>query len=672
MAYPKRLPIIRMMSRAKTSSAKRLTATSKKSGAVYIGAMALAALACVLASPILSSQTGSSKVSKEDDRIIHVLNRLGFGARPEDVANVRQMGLDKYIDLQLHPETIDDSALDQKLKSFPELQLSDREIEAKYKDFVTADQNVAKLRRSAQKMMARKEPGGDTMQTTVGTGTAATPPSPAANKAKRDAVMEMINADPMMAKEFEDNRKALAASAEPIGLLHQEFTAAKLIRATESQRQLQEVLVDFWSNHFNIDIRKAPCGVLKVLDDRDVIRPNIFGKFRDLLSASAKSPAMLVYLDNFQSVADQPTEQPRRNQQRFNNRFGAQANSGQTVAQPQQPKKRAAGLNENYAREIMELHTLGVDGGYTQNDVREVARCFTGWGLGTVDGARTRMNRYSEAGVFTFYPRLHDNGEKVVMGHVIPAGGGIEDGERVLDILATSPATRHHVSYQLCQRLVCDDPPDSLVRKCIATWLKTAGDLREIVKTIVTSPEFYSPEAMKKKIKSPFEYAISSVRALNGTLEPTMLVNERQITREANGLIRPPQGGGFLDVNTNTLLGQIATMGQPLFQYQAPTGFPEDSRKWVSSGALISRLNFSLALTQGRIQDVRIENPAEDAGGTDATAAIDRISERILHGGMTASTRATLLGEAKQSSGPALSAATIEALLLGSPEFQRR
>ena len=446
----------------------------------------------------------------------------------------------------------------------------------------------------------------------------------------------------------------------------------------DPQRQLQEVLVDFWSNHFNIDIRKAPCGVLKVLDDRDVIRPHIFGKFRDLLEASAKSPAMLVYLDNFQSVADQS---PQQNRNRRQNRFGQQGNGLQAdqgqAAVPAKPKKRAAGLNENYAREIMELHTLGVNGGYTQHDVTEVARCFTGWSIGYPDGTRPRINRYGEAGVFTFYPRVHDEGQKVVLGHVIPAGGGMEDGEMVLDILATAPATRQHISYQLCQRLVCDDPPASLVQKCMDTWQRTAGDLREVVRTIVTSPEFYAPTAMKKKIKSPFEYAISSVRALNGTLDPTVLIQPRQITREANGLIRPPQGGGFLDVNTNTLLGQIATMGQPLFQYQAPTGFPEDSRKWVSSGALISRLNFSLALTQGRIKDVRLEDPSEDAGnGMDSDTAIDRLSDRILHGGISASTRATLANEAKgDNASPghsSLTPATIAALLLGSPEFQRR
>ena len=542
-------------------------------------------------------------------------------------------------------------------------------------------------------MEAQKEAqaaqGGGAMTDTAMANTAATPVTPAGAvqsnfQTKRDAIQEMVAADPNLAKQFADTRLQLVTAAEPVGKLYDEFVASKLIRAVESQRQLQEVLVDFWSNHFNIDIRKAPCGVLKVIDDRDTIRPHVFGKFRDLLEASAKSPAMLVYLDNFQSVSD-TMPQPLLNRRR---RLGAQAgfgafNGGGTASPANHAKpapavpRRKLGLNENYGREIMELHTLGVDGGYTQQDVHEVARCFTGWSIGSPDGARPRINRYNEAGEFQFYPRVHDDGEKVVLGHVIPAGGGIQDGETVLDILASNPATMRHISYELCQRLVCDEPPVSLVHKCVVTWQQTDGDLREVVRTIVTSPEFFSPVAMRKKIKSPFEYAVSSVRALNGTLDPTELVAKKQVAREANSLVRPPQGGGFLDVNTNTLLGQIATMGEPLFQYQAPTGFPEDSRKWVSSGALISRLNFSLALTAGRIKDVKLDDPSEDAGANmDPETTINRLADRILHGDISPSTRATLLSEAKAGSGSnangPLTSGTIAALLLGSPEFQRR
>jgi len=596
----------------------------------------------------------------ENDRIIHVLNRLGFGPRPDDIERVKRLGIPAYVQQQLHPEGIDDEAVEQKLQGYTELQLSDRDIESRYKDFITMDQSAAKLRRQIRKMADQKA--------SLAAASGTMMDSSSVGQTNQQAMKEVVASDPDLIRQVRENRQQLEQVSEPIGLLHEEFTASKLIRAVESQRQLQEVLVDFWSNHFNIDIRKAPCGILKVLDDRNVIRPHVLGKFRELLEASAKSPAMLVYLDNFQSIADQMPA--RNNQRRRVLMLNGQTNA--SVTQPVLPKRKV-GLNENYAREIMELHTLGVDGGYTQEDVHEVARCFTGWSIGSPDGARPRINRYGEAGEFRFYPKVHDDGEKVVLGHHIPAGGGIRDGEIVLDLLASDRSTMRHISYQLCQRLVCDEPPVSLVNKCIQTWQDTDGDLREVVRTIVTSPEFFSPVAMRKKIKSPFEYAVSSVRALDGTLDPIALVSRRQITREANSLIRPPQGGGFLDINTTSLMGQIATMGEPIFQYQAPTGFPEDSRKWVSSGALISRLNFSLALTQGRIGDVKLADPAEDAGGDmDPNTIIDRVSNRILHGQISPSTRATLLREARADTGSTTTPATIAALLLGSPEFQRR
>ena len=644
----------------------RTSVTSATGNVVLIGALAATAMllgqtAVAFGMDSQSSKKGEAPASagiSENDKIIHVLNRLGFGARPDDVAKVKQMGLSTYIEKQLHPDEIDDSAVDEKLKSFTELNMSNADIAAKYKEFITSDQAAAKLRQQMRK--AREQRAAQMMDPAMVGGQASGQASAQSNNQKPQP-----GDDPDLTRQLMENRQVLVKVAEPIGLLHEEFNAAKLIRATESQRQLQEVLVDFWSNHFNIDIRKAPCGVLKVIDDRDVIRPHIWGKFRDLLEASAKSPAMLVYLDNFQSIADQLPTRARTRRNRF----------GQLVQAPAKPvaAKRKVGLNENYAREIMELHTLGVDGGYTQQDVREVARCLTGWSIGSPDGLRPRINRYGEAGVFQFYPRVHDEGEKTVLGHHIPAGGGMRDGEIVLDLLASDRMTWRHICYQLCQRLVCDEPPISLVNKCIATWQDTDGNLREIVKTIVTSPEFYSPVALRKKIKSPFEFAVSSVRALDGTLDPYALVSHKQLPREANSMVRPPQGGGYLDINTNTLLGQIGTMGEPIFQYQAPTGFPEDSRKWVSSGALISRLNFSLALTQGRISDVKLEDPSEDANTTmNVNAMIDRVSNRILHGQISKSTRATLLREAESDSSSKVTPATIAALLLGSPEFQRR
>jgi uncharacterized protein (DUF1800 family) len=397
------------------------------------------------------------------------------------------------------------------------------------------------------------------------------------------------------------------------------------------------------------------------------------------LGASAKSPAMLVYLDNFQSTTDTPAAP-----QRMRRRPGK--GGGQTAPVPPRKKRQGGGLNENYARELMELHTLGVDGGYTQNDVREVARCFTGWGLGTADGARVAgKGKYSPAGSYAFFPNLHDNTEKVVLGQTIPAGGNGQDGEKVLDMLASHPSTMRHISAKLCARLVSDEPPASLVDKCVATWKRTGGDIREVVRTIATSPEFFSRAAYRSKIKSPFEYAVSSVRALGGTCRPEAAGGRERYS------VKPPKGGGYLNMNTTTVVGQVGTMGQPLFQYQAPTGYPEDSRKWVSSGALISRLNFALALTGGNLREVDL--PAldqTDARANNAGQLIDRVAKQILQGRVAPTTRATLLKQigtppSSDASAPGgvktandtmtadkVTAERVAALLLGSPEFQRR
>jgi uncharacterized protein (DUF1800 family) len=616
----------------------------------------------------------------ENDRIVHVLNRLGFGPRPTDIAVVKKIGIKAYIEMQLNPDRIDDSAVETKLKDFPELQLSDADIESTYNGFIIADEEAARLRRELVKMQAKTMDqgasgtgsAGATPVAGTGGGTTQVGTSPAGAtqvKPDRQAIREMVLANPDLEKQVDQTRLDLETKAAPIALLHEQFMASKLIRAVESTRQLQEVLVDFWGNHFNIDERKAPCGVLKVLDDRDAIRPHIWGKFRDLLEATAKSPAMLVYLDNFQSVSDTlPT--PYRG--RRLGRYAMQNNV------PTTPPKRKIGLNENYGRELMELHTLGVNGGYNQQDVHEVARCFTGWGIALPQVGRFKVNRYAQSGEFEFHPKLHDDGDKTVLGHHIPAGGGMRDGEEVLDMLANDPATQKHISYELCQRLVCDEPPYSLVSKCIETWEHTDGDLRSVVRTIVTSPEFFSNVSVRQKIKSPFEFAVSAVRALGGTLEPDALVSEKQLPREANQLIRPPGGGGFIDLNTTSLLGQIGTMGEPLFQYLAPTGYPEDSRKWVSSGALISRLNFALALTQGRIKDVKLEDLSEDSGDErDPNQLIDKMASRILNGQLSPSTRATLTDQVSTAStntsmSGTLKPAQVAALLLGSPEFQRR
>lgn len=615
---------------------------------IAFGAAALCGLGialtpnALLAAPARSAKKTTVALARaltEDQKIVSVLNRLGFGPRPGDVEKVRQMGLQRYIDLQLTPEKIPDTAVEQKLAAFPQLQLSDSQLAALFQARTVAYANSRKLRKQ---LVSKASQGAD-----------------AAGPAQKGKKNLMAMADPQERQEAQAARRDLRQAALPVSEAQEQFVEAKTLRAVDSERQLQEVLVDFWSNHFNIDIRKASCGILKIADDRDAIRPHVLGKFRDLLGASAKSPAMLVYLDNYQSTSDTAGAGPGRRR--------AKATAANA-------KKKRGGLNENYGREVMELHTLGVDGGYTQKDVTEVARCFTGWSIGSGNAGSRRGRlpggKRGAVGSFRFYPALHDDGAKVVLGHVIPAGGGITDGEKVLDILASNPATMRHISTELCQRFVSDTPPPSLVDKCVATWKRTDGDLREVVRTIVTSPEFYTPDAYRSKIKSPFEYAVSSVRALGGVYQPSAVPPGRAALN-----IKPPKGGGFLYLDTTSLVGQIGTMGQPLFQYQAPTGYPEDSKKWVSSGALISRMNFALALTGGRLTDVTLPEMGPSPGNPNQF--IDHFAGEVLHGSIAPATRATLLKQVSDSpaSDPAsesASARRMAALLLGSPEFQRR
>jgi uncharacterized protein (DUF1800 family) len=589
-----------------------------------------------------AARPADSRPLTEDEKILHVLNRLGFGPRPGDAAKVKAMGLEKYIDLQLHPERIEDASVDKKLASLTYLDRSGDELADMYRDQIMAVQQAQKLRKDVIGEQVQQQ-AMQKAHETAGAG------------GKKDL---LADAAPEDRQKVMQARQELLKKALPVRQAQMQLVTAKALRAVESERQLQEVLADFWSNHFNIDVRKQACGTLKIADDRDVIRKNTMGKFRDLLGASAHSPAMLVYLDNFQSTAPNPQLFQRRG------RFAAAA--------PAPPKRQRGGINENYAREIMELHTLGVDGGYTQKDVQEVARCFTGWSISPASGTQIGRGAFRPGGSFRFYPFLHDGGEKTVLGRTIPAGGGERDGETVLDMLASHPSTMRHISRKLCVRFVSDSPPESLVNKCVATWKKTDGDIREVVRTIVTSPEFFSRAAYRQKIKSPFEYAVSSVRALGGTYD---VFTPEGVERYRGKVTQ----GRFLNLNTGTLAGQVGVMGEPLFQYQAPTGYPEDSRKWVSSGALISRLNFSLALTNGKLMEIGLPNLEQTLPRSgDPGQLINHLARQIVQEDLSPGTRATLLKQVGSTPDAASTAADITtvsrlaALLLGSPEFQRR
>jgi len=592
----------------------------------------------------------AQEAPSDHDEIVHVLNRITFGPRPGDVDMVEKMGLHNYIEQQLHPELIDDSEVESEVAQFELLEMSPAELSklfyedtkrfiAKQKELAANGQAPAQAQdQPAMQMQNQNQPGQEQ------TGSPQLPGN----------IMNQIN----QANQWR--------SVAVIGQLEQ----AKLVRDINSNRQLQEVLVDFWSNHFNIDMKKGPCRVYKVIDDRDVIRPHIWGKFRDLLEASAKSPAMLHYLDNAGNTVQHlvsPQEQQRQ-AMFLKNMLGTAAPATDPTAQNEtfQPKMEG-GINENYAREIMELHTLGVDGGYTQQDVQEVARCFTGW----------TINRLT--GEFIFRPHMHDNGAKVVLGHQIPAGGGIQDGETVLDILCSEPACAHFISKEMCQRFVSDDPPPALVDRIATVFQGSGGDLRAVTEAILTSPEFLSPSTFGNKIKSPLEFAVSAVRASQSTIIPKQRPPFDKLVPTMEGAAvmgRTNAADRISRAKRQSLNWHILELGEPLFACTPPTGYKEVSKIWVNPGALIERLNFALALTQQRLSDIRFD-PQTILAGTDLDKPDDILNRCVnvfLQDKITDSTRNVLMKTALPAEGTSqtVDPAKLIALIIGSPEFQRK
>jgi uncharacterized protein (DUF1800 family) len=588
-----------------------------------------------------------SSVLAQRDEIVHVLNRITFGPRPGDVEAVQKMGLRNYIEQQLHPETIDDSAVEQQLAGFELLAMPPQQLSQLFLD-------ERKKAQERQKQLAAANglgQAGQPMANAAGaneTPNQAQPPMQVSPEAKMAGMVEKAN-----------QYRSVAA----IGQLEQ----AKLVRAVDSHRQLQEVLVDFWGNHFNIDVKKGPDRIYKIADDRDVIRPHIWGSFRDLLEASAKSPAMLFYLDNAtNTVGHTVTQRDQMYAERMQAQMMQNGNAALAPPIPEVGAKRG-GINENYAREIMELHTLGVDGGYTQQDVQEVARCFTGWSIDR------------QTGEFAFHPNQHDNGAKVVLGHEIPAGGGMQDGETVLDILCASPACAHHIALQLCQRFVSDDPPAGLVDRIAGVFTQTGGDLRKVTEAILTSPEFLSPSNYNNKIKSPLEFAVSAVRASGSSIIPQQSSPFDKLVpaMEGAGVMGQGQAADRISKRPRQSLNwHIYELGEPLFACTPPTGYKEVSKFWVSPGALIERLNFALALTQQQVSDIRFD-PQTILDGADLDkpdVALNQCVAVLLQGSITAPTRKVLeqtalpaLGESKT-----VNPSKLIALIIGSPEFQRK
>jgi uncharacterized protein (DUF1800 family) len=442
---------------------------------------------------------------------------------------------------------------------------------------------------------------------------------------KSDSMTAPQPANPL---ENENYRKLLEEYYRENGLqrpqrIMTELHASRILRAVYSERQLQEVMVDFWTNHFNVFAGKGVDRWLLPAYDRDTIRPHAMGKFSTLLEATAKSPAMLFYLDNFQSVSPNAVQRRRA---------------------PQQQQQRR-GINENYARELMELHTLGVDGGYTQKDVQEVARCFTGWTIFQPRGGAAAVNAMlgeagrRNAGTFFFNARMHDDGEKTVLGHKISAGGGIKDGLTVLDILTRHPSTAKFIATKLVRHFVADNPPQSLVDRVAATFTKSDGDIRETLKTIFFSREFNSPDAYRVKIKRPFELVISAIRTLGA---------------ETNG------GPGTHQ--------WIARMGEPLYGFQTPNGYSDTADSWVNTGGLLERMNFGLALAGNRVQGTRVDLNKFTNGDKSQAKVMDESLKAILAGEISPATRETLLKQLDQAD----PVTKVVGLILGTPEFQRQ
>jgi uncharacterized protein (DUF1800 family) len=463
---------------------------------------------------ILSLAAPSAPSEASRAAAAHALDRLAYGARPGEVDRVALLGVARWIDEQLHPERIADGPVAARLDALRTVRLDSSRL-------IQAYAIPPEARRELQRQ--RSELGDSASEVD-------------ARRARRELIAKYA---PHM--------------EGPPRLVTDELQQAKLLRAIYSERQLDEVLVDFWMNHFNVYADKGVDRFLLGAYERDVIRPYAWGRFEDLLRATAESPAMLFYLDNWLSVERNAGARLFRRPSR---------NAGQ---------RRRSGLNENYARELLELHTLGVDGGYTQRDVSEVARCFTGW---TIEGLRRQQPQ------FRFAEARHDRGAKQVLGRTIRTGGK-GDGDEVLHLLATHPATARLIATKLARRFVADDPPPGLVDHAAARFLETDGDIRAVVSAIVTSREF--DEARGTKLKTPLELVVSAVRASGASVD-----SARELAR------------------------RVAAMGMPLYEQQPPTGYKDSADAWTSAGGLAARLNFASDLAAGRLAGV-VPGAAADA-----------------------------------------------------------
>ena len=733
-------------------------------------------LVCTTTQPVLAharhtSQSITGSKLPPHERALQALNRLTFGPRPGDVERVEAMGVDRWIDQQLNPETIDDSTLEARLDSYPAMHLSEQalltnyppeplvravadgkvtmpdnpETRAIYNSRITMYQQKLAEKQSAT---ATPSPNGSnppnstipsptpaSVNTSTGTAPAmrgnaflaGTSEGKATEAAPDDAAhspsikvreqhlyadlaaTSILNLPPAarMAKilamppadfiAFQKNltpnekrtllvdltpqqKEVLLAMRNPEQLVAGELLADRFLRDVYSNRQLEAVMTDFWLNHFNVYLHKQPYTPWYLVEyERSSIRPHALGKFEDLLVATAESPAMLTYLDNQQSVG--PHSDAGLRSQEHQNQINQNQPAGTSVAQPPKPKADL-GLNENYARELMELHTLGVDGGYTQQDVTQVAEVFTGWGVNQPSAPQ----KSGPIG-FNFNPKRHEPGPKTVLGKTIN-GSGQDEGLQVLHMLATNPRTARHISQQLAVRFVSDNPSPALVNSMSATWMKTGGDIREVLRTMFASPEFWSREAYRAKIKTPEEFVLSAVRATGGEV------------------VRPAQE-----------LQALEQLGMPFYGCQTPNGYSWASSAWVNTGDLLDRINIAINIANNRLgvatdMDSLIANLSRQS----STVALQTnpqqkegwLADILLNGPATSQTQAAILKQINESSGasapfqaasikPAApgdiprryrselpdssqpipsptdpEASTIAGLLLGSPDFQKK
>jgi uncharacterized protein (DUF1800 family) len=568
----------------------------------------------------------------EDEAILHAMNRLAYGPRPGDVDQVRQMGLEKWIEQQLHPESINDADLNLRLQRYPSLEMSSKRL---LEEFPHPDQN-------AKQQGLTKEQAKDQYEQQL--------------KAKQQEAESQII---VTGNDNLDKAQQQLAKLQGPNRIIAELSMAKVDRAVYSNRQLEAVMEDFWFNHFNVFANKGDDKWLLTAYERDTIRPHAMGKFQDLLLATAKSPAMLYYLDNYLSadpaaVARMEAEKNFR-RTRYQGAFAGgslptpgtfpgPATSGPPAANSvAAPKKPDRGLNENYGREVMELHTVGVDAGYTQQDVIQMAECLTGWSV----------HEPRKDPEFFFDEKIHGEGRKVVMGRTFNYGGE-KDGEEALKMLAGQPATAHFISLELAHHFVSDNPPASLVDRMAKSFTTSNGDIRVVLKSMIYSPEFWSKDAYRSKVKTPFELVASTSRALN-----------------AESTISLP------------LSQWVGRMGEPLYLCQPPTGYSDKAETWVNTGALLNRLNFALAFAGDKMggATVDLNTMLGEEASKDPSAALARSIQIFLDGQISPSTQETL--EARLKDPQILQArlddpvkqvneGLIVGLVLGTPEFQRR